>query len=173
MPHRHAVMVDDDDALASFVDLLAFQQSLLVGIDDDQQGVRRDDVQRLVRGDKVVSLTCFDKRFQQWPCQRGLAVNGNDGGHTAHLAHPQHTDRRADGIQVAHTVAHNDDAVAALDKVAQRVGDNAAADVAALLHAVGNAAVELKAVYGFYGGLVSAAAKGNVNTLAGHLMAFL
>ena len=33
--HRHAVMVDDDDALALFVDLLAFQQALLVGIDDD------------------------------------------------------------------------------------------------------------------------------------------
>ena len=70
-------------------------------------------------------------------------------------------------------MAHDDDAVAALDQVAQRIGDNAAADVAALLHAVGNAAVELKAVHGLDGGLVSAAAKGNVNALTGHLMAFL
>ena len=39
VPHRHAVVVDDDDALAFFVDLLAFQQAHLVGVHHDQQRV--------------------------------------------------------------------------------------------------------------------------------------
>ena len=68
---------------------------------------------------------------------------------------------------------HDDNAVAALDEVAQRVGNNAAADVAALLDAVGDTAVELKAVNGLNGGLVAAAAQSNVDAFACHLVAFL
>ena len=68
---------------------------------------------------------------------------------------------------------HDDNGVAALDEVAQRVGNNAAADVAALLDAVGDTAVELKAVNGLNGGLVAAAAQGNVDAFACHLVAFL
>ena len=171
--HRHAVVVDDDDALALFVDLLAFQQALLVGIDDDQQRVRRDDVERLIGCDKVVALACIKKSLEQRPCERSLAVDGDDRGHIAHFADAQHADGGADGVEVTHAVPHDDNAVAALDEVAQRVGNNAAADVAALLDAVGDTAVELKAVNGLNGGLVTAAAQGNVDALACHLVAFL
>ena len=171
--HRHAVMVDDDDALALFVDLLAFQQALLVGIDDDQQRIRRDDVERLIGCDKVVALACIKKSLEQRPGERSLAVDGDDRGHFAHFADAQHADGGADGVEVTHAVPHDDNAVAALDEVAQRIGNNAAADVAALLDAVGDTTVELKAVNGLNGGLVAAAAQGNVDALACHLVAFL
>ena len=90
--HRHAVVVDDDDVLALFVDLLAFQQALLVGIDDDQQRIRRDDVERLIGCDKVVALACIKKSLEQRPCERSLAVDGDDRGHIAHFADAQHAD---------------------------------------------------------------------------------
>ena len=60
MADRHAVVIDDNNALALFVDFLAFQQALLVGIHHDQQRAGRDNIQRLVRRDEVVSLACIE-----------------------------------------------------------------------------------------------------------------
>ena len=78
--HRHAVVADDDDALALFVDLLAFQQALLVGIHHDQQCAGRDNIQRLVRRDEVVSLACIDESLQQRACQGASLLTAMTAG---------------------------------------------------------------------------------------------
>ena len=70
-------------------------------------------------------------------------------------------------------MAHDDDAVALADLVCQGVGNDAAAHMAALFDTMGNAAEELKAIDCFHGSLVAAAAQGNINAFAGHLLAFL
>lgn len=82
--HRHAVVVDDDDALALFVDLLAFQQALLVGVDDDQQRIRRDDVERLIGCDKVVALACIKKSLEQRPASVASLLMAMTAG-TSHI----------------------------------------------------------------------------------------
>ena len=82
--HRHAVVVDDDDALALFVDLLAFQQALLVGIDDDQQRIRRDDVERLIGGDKVVALAASRKVLSSGPASVASLLMAMTAG-TSHI----------------------------------------------------------------------------------------
>lgn len=69
-------------------------------------------------------------------------------------------------------MSHNDYAVALANLVGQRVGNNPAAHMAALFHAVGNAAVKLKAVHRLDGGLVAAASQGDINALPGHFLAF-
>ena len=173
MTHRHTVMVDDNDAAAFFVDFLAFKQALLVGVHHDEQRVGCDDIQRLIRGNKIMPLTCIDHGFKQRPCQRGLAVDGNDRRDAAHLADAQRTDGRADRVQIGHAVAHDDHAVAAADQVAQCIGYDAAADMAAFLHAVGNAAVKFKAIHRFDSRLITAAAEGDVNALPRHLVTLL
>ncbi len=73
MPHRHAVMVDNNHAAAFFVEFLAFQQALLVGIGYDQQGVGVMSI-GLFRGNKVVVLTCLVTRFSAAARQRCLAA---------------------------------------------------------------------------------------------------
>ena len=74
MAHRHTVMVDDNDAAAFFVNLLAFKQALLVGVHHDEQRVGCDDIQRLIRGNKIMPLTCIDHGFKQRPGQCCLAI---------------------------------------------------------------------------------------------------
>ena len=158
MADRHAVVIDDNNALTLFVDFLAFQQALLVGIHHNQQRAGRDNIQGLVRQDEVVFLACIDESLQQRACQSGVAVDGDGRRDAADLADAQHTDGRADGIQVAHAVAHNDDAVTLFDKVAQGVGDDTAAHMTALFDTVGDTSVEFKAVYGLDSRLVAASA---------------
>ena len=70
-------------------------------------------------------------------------------------------------------MAHDDDAVTLFDKVAQGVGDDAAAHMTALFDTVGDTTVEFKAVHGLHRRLVAASAEGNIDALAGHLVTFL
>ena len=82
--HRHAVVVDDETCLHFFVDLLAFQQALLVGIDDDQQRIRRDDVERLIGCDKVVALACIKKVLSSGPASVASLLMAMTAG-TSHI----------------------------------------------------------------------------------------
>ena len=171
MPHRHAVMVDDHHPLAFFVDLLAFQQAFLVGVHDDQQRFGGDDLVGLLRLDEVVALARFIEQLDQLAGQRGAAAYRDDRGHAAHLADAQHADGRADGVQVAHAVAHDQHAVALADLVLQSVCNDAATHMAALFDAVGDAAEKFETVDGLDGGLIAAAAQRDIDALAGHVLA--
>ena len=54
-----------------FVNLLAFQQALLVGVHYNQQSVRRNDVKGLVGGYEVMPLARVQKCLEQLSGQRG------------------------------------------------------------------------------------------------------
>ena len=43
---------------------------VVLHVDDDQQRIRRDDVERLIGGDKVVALACIKKSLEQRPGER-------------------------------------------------------------------------------------------------------
>ena len=173
MAHCHTVMVDNDNSLAFFVDFLALQQTYLIGIHHNQQCIGCDNLQRLVRRNEVPSASCVKEGFQERPRQRRIAVNGNNRRYAAHLTHPQSAHSRTYRIQVAHAMPHDDDTVALFDQVAQRMGNNTAAHMTALFHAMGDAAVKFKSIHGFHRSLVTAAPQRNINTFACHLVAFL
>ena len=169
--HRHAVMVNDHHALTLLVDLLAFQQALLVGIHHNEQRLGRDHIQSILRRNEVMALPRFVEGLDQLGCQRGVPVDGNDRRNITQFAHAQRTDGSAHRVQIGHTVAHDDDAVALADQVTQRIGNDAAAHMAALLHTVGYAAVKLETVHRLDGALVAAPAKGDVDAFTGHFLA--
>src|SRR5690606_9071790 len=74
----------------------------------------------------------------------------------------QHADRRPDGIHIRHLMTHNDDIVAVLHQVAQRMRHDAGAYARTLLHGVRLAAVERLATADTDGRLVAAPAECDV-----------
>ena len=126
---------------------------------------------RALRGvDEIVLLAGVLKGVDEAGSQGGLPLDRDDRGHIADLADAQHALRRADGVQVAHPVAHDDHMVGCLDELHQGLGHDAAANFAPLFHPMADAAVEGEAVGGHLGGLVAAAALGHVQSLDGHFL---
>ena len=167
------MVVDDGDLAALFQDLLALHLADLVCIDHDAQSLLGNDAQGAAGVDEIPLLTGVLNGVDQAGGQGGFPLDGDDGGHIADLADPQHPFRRTDGVQIAHPMAHDDHMVGGLDQPHQSLGHNAAAHLAALFHAMADAAVEGEAVGGHLGGLVAAAALGHIQSLHRHLLGFV
>ena len=165
-----AVVVDDGHLAAFFQYLAALHQTQLVCIHDDTERSLGNDGQSALGVDEVVLLPCRDEGVDEAARQSGVTAHGDDCRHIADLADAQHALGRTDGVQVAHPVAHDDHMVSLFDELDQLVGHDAAAHLAALFHAVADAAVEGKAVRGHLGGLVAAAPLRHIQRLNGHVL---
>ena len=164
-------MVVDDSHLAAFFQYLAaLHQTQLVCIHDDTERSLGNDGQSALGVDEVVLLPCRDEGVDEAARQGGVTAHGDDCRHIADLADAQHALGRADGVQVAHPVTHDDHMVSLFDELDQLVGHDAAAHLAALFHAVADTAVEGKAVRGHLGGLVAAAPLRHIQRLNGHVL---
>ena len=158
--HALAVVVDDGHLAAFFENFFALYQIDLVCIHHDAQRPLGDDGQCTFGVDEIVLLPGGNESIDQAGRQRGIPADRDDGRHITNFADAEHTLGRTDGVQVTHPVAHDDHMVSLLDELDQLVGHNAAAHLAALFHAMADAAVERKAVRRHLGGLVAAAAPG-------------
>ena len=170
--HTLAVVVDDSHLAAFFQDLLAFHKAHLVCIHHHAQGALGDDGQCVLRVDEVILLARPAQRVDQAARQRGVPLHGDHRRDVADLADAQHTLSRADSVQIAHAVAHDDHMVRFLDEFDQLVGHDAAAHLAALFYAMAHAAGKGKAVRRHLGGLITAAPLRHVQCLHGHVLRF-
>ena len=170
--HRLAMVVDHRHMAAPLVDFPAFQQVGQVGVHHHQQGILGDGVQHVLRFGEVIPETGIPEPAQQRSGQGGPAAHRDDGGHIHDLADPQHADGRAHAVQIAHLVAHDDDAVALADHISQGGGQDAVLDLAALFNTAGYPAVEFKSVPCLDGHLVAAPAQGHIQGLLGHFLTF-
>ena len=68
-------------------------------------------------------------------------------------------------------MAHDEHVFTLCNQVFQRAGNDAAFHLRALFHAARDAAVKSKAVFGFDGSLVAAAAQSHIQRLRGHIHA--
>ena len=168
--HALAVVVDDGHLAAFFENFFALYQIDLVCIHHDAQRPLGDDGQCTFGVDEIVLLPGGNESIDQAGRQRGIPADRDNGRHITNFADAEHALGRTDGVQVTHPVAHDDHMVRLLDELDQLVGHNAAAHLAALFHAMADAAVERKAVRRHLGGLVAAAALGHIQCLHRHVL---
>ena len=166
------MVVDHGYLAAFFQNILAFHKAHLICIHHDAQGALGDDGQCVLRVDKVVLLACTAQCIDQAARKGSVTPHRDHRRDIAYFADAQHALGGADGIQIAHAVAHNDYMVGFLDQLYQLVGHDAAAHLAALFHSVAHAAVERKAVRCHFSGLISAAALRHIQCLYGHILSF-
>ena len=155
---RPAVVIDDRHTRHCLEQRLALHLIGPVRIDDDQQRavVRLD--QRVVAGDENPGV--FRQRAQLTDKRPGGVVFQieDDAGALALLPAEAHeTDRRADGVEVRHAVAHDEHLTGLRDQLRQGACDHARLDLGVALGLLGASAVEREVVAVLDDGLIAAA----------------
>ena len=163
-------MVDHHPPLDFADQLRRRRQKYPVGIDDEQQRLRRDPRHRLLGGQEQspVFLVVRQQLPQLFKRQR------HGPHHDIHLfaemgRHPGHPHGRAQAVEVFAFVAHYQDIAGFLHQLADGMRHDPGLHAGALLHHLGLAAVELHVFVDIDRRLVAAAAEGQIQTGLGLL----
>ena len=153
-------MVYDRDALAQVQKIRALHLLGAVSVHNGKERVRIDLGGRFLRGKEYVLILRF-AAYHIYKRGRGAVLRiRNYGGVYAELPRKAaYADRRADAVQIAEAVTHDEHLGGVLYKLGEGVCHNAGLDLGALFYLEAAAAVELEAHLILDNGLVAAAGK--------------
>ncbi len=174
--HRLAVMVYNGDVFGALVYLGAFDNVLVVGVNNYQQSVVVHFPESLFRGDEYRQLVgkVFIETVYNGLCKIPFGVNCHVSLYfrieTPYRA--AHTRSRANAVKIAVAVSHNDNAGGGIDKLSKSGCDKSGFDLCGLFDPLCDSAEKLKAVFVFDGDLVSASALSHFKSMLRVLFRF-